>query len=551
MIAKTIVFNIVHTLMIVSMFVISKFTVMNDKTVVLYCTGITFLTYCCSHLLFFHNLYVHIDGIDCLTPGGTWKQIGLDIDGEAAHDEAGWSVAMSADGNSIVVGAIYHNLNTGLARVHSFSSAFNVWGQIGSDINGEHINDYSGTSVVMSADGKTIAVGASYNNGTGTQAGHVRAYTFKGNATSTYWEQLGSDIDGEAAFDQSGWAITMSADGKTIAIGAPLNDGNGADSGHVRVYSYSSTSKKWVQIGADINGEAPTDLSGYAVAMSADGKTIAVGAYLNDRRGTDSGTVCVYIFNNITTTWEPLGSDIDGEAAFDHSGFSVAISADGKTIAIGAPGNDGRGFDCGNVRVFAYNSTSQNWEQIGSDIYGEAAGDNFGWSVAMTADGKTIAVGAPYNDENGSNSGHVRVFSFRSTSNKWEQVGSDINGEAANDVSGDAVAISDDGLTIAVGATGNDGNGDLSGHVRVYKYDTPPTRTPTKSPTKSPTKVPTKSPTKVPTKSPTKTPSIVVQPTNVPTTTQCDTTCGILGLNIFCPFTFCGTFGRLLNMCDC
>jgi hypothetical protein len=547
MIAKTIFFNIVHTLMIVSSFVIGMLTVIHDKS------G------CLKNIVIFLTFYSFIieisilvlDGIDCLTPGGTWKQIGLDIDGEAAYDESGWSVAMSADGNTIVVGAVYNDgniFNSGHARVHSFSSAFNIWGQIGSDLNGEYINDDSGVSVAMSADGKTIAVGALYNNGTAFRAGHVRAYTFKGNATSTYWEQLGSDIDGEAASDLSGWAITMSADGKTIAIGAPTNDGNGADSGHVRVFSYSSTSKKWVQIGADINGEAPGDQSGYAVAMSADGKTLAVGALLNDEHGTDSGHVRVYIFNNITTAWEQLGTDINGEAAFDYSGWSVAMSANGKTIAIGAPRNDGQGNDSGHVRVFAYNSSSKNWEQIGSDIYGEALGDNFGLSVAMTADGNTIAVGAPYNDENGSDSGHVRVFSLRSTSNKWEQIGSDINGEAANDFSGDAVAISDDGLTIAVGATGNDGNGERSGHVRVYQYDTPPTRTPTKSPTKFPTRVPIKAPTKVPINTPTKSPT---KTTNVPTPKECDNTCGILGLNIFCPLTFCGTFGRLLNMCDC
>ena len=65
--------------------------------------------------------------------------------------------------------------------------------------------------------------------------------------TGFAWSQLGGDIDGEAAYDYSGYSVSLSSDGTIVAIGAYANDGNGADSGHVRVYQYSSGS--WTQLG--------------------------------------------------------------------------------------------------------------------------------------------------------------------------------------------------------------------------------------------------------------------------------------------------------------
>ena len=78
-------------------------------------------------------------------------------------------------------------------------------------------------------------------------------------------QQLGSDIDGEAANDYSGWSVAMNDNGDRIAIGANFNDGNGTSSGHVRVYEYSNNS--WAQLGSDIDGEAAGDNSGYSVSI--------------------------------------------------------------------------------------------------------------------------------------------------------------------------------------------------------------------------------------------------------------------------------------------
>jgi len=92
-----------------------------------------------------------------------------------------------------------------------------------------------------------------------------------------------------------------------------------------------------------------------------------------------------------------------------------------------------------------------------------------GYSVSLSSDGTIVAIGATNNDDNGSNSGHVRVYKYEN--NSWTQRGTDIDGEASGDNSGHSVSLSSDGTIVAIGAIYNDGvNGSDSGHVRVYQY---------------------------------------------------------------------------------
>ena len=305
----------------------------------------------------------------------------------------------------------------------------NNWNQLGSDIDGEAADDYSGYSVSLSSDGTIVAIGARNNDGNGSNSGHVRVYQY----SNSSWSQLGNDIDGEAAGDWSGWSVSLSSDGTIVAIGARNNDGNGSNSGHVRVYQYSNSS--WSQLGSDIDGEASFDYSGWSVSLSSDGTIVAIGAWGNNGNGSNSGHVRVFQYDSNTTSWSQLGSDIDGEAAGDSSGRSVSLSSDGTIVAIGAIYNSGggNGSNSGHVRVFQYDSNTTSWSQLGSDIDGEAAGDYSGFSVNLSSDGTIVAIGATYNDGNGSNSGHVRVFQYSNSS--WSQLGNDIDGEAAGDYS--------------------------------------------------------------------------------------------------------------------
>jgi hypothetical protein len=277
-----------------------------------------------------------------------------------------------------------------------------AWVKRGQDIDGEAAGDYSGISVSISSDGNVVAIGADGNDGNGANAGHVRVYAWNGTA----WVKRGQDIDGEAAGDSSGTSVSISSDGNVVAIGAHYNDGNGSDAGHVRVYAWNGTA--WVQRGLDIDGEAAYDYSGASVSISSDGNVVAIGARFNDGNGSDAGHVRVYAWNG--TAWVKRGLDIDGEAAYDSSGTRVSISSDGNVVAIGASGNDGNGSDAGHVRVYAWNGTA--WVKRGQDIDGEASNDYSGISVSISSDGNVVAIGARYNDGNGANAGHVRVYYF-------------------------------------------------------------------------------------------------------------------------------------------
>ena len=331
------------------------------------------------------------------------------------------------------------------------------WTQVGGDIDGEAAGDESGSSVSMSSNGTRLAVGAHYNNGNGTYSGHVKVYDLQNGS----WTQIGADIDGEAADDESGYSVSLSSDGARLAVGAPYNDANGGASGHVRVYELQNGS--WGQVGADIDGEGSYDYSGRSVSLSGNGTRLAVGAPKNNGNGENSGHVKVYELQ--AGGWGQVGGDIDGEAAYDQSGRSVSLSSDGARLAVGAPKNNGNGTSSGHVKVYELQNGS--WGQVGDDIDGEAAEDESGYSVSLSSDGARLAVGASYNDGNGTYSGHVRVYELQG--GEWEQVGGDIDGEAAEDRSGGSVSLSSDGTRVAVGATYNNGNGTSSGHVRVYE----------------------------------------------------------------------------------
>ena len=192
------------------------------------------------------------------------------------------------------------------------------------------------------------------------------------------WAKLGQDIDGEAASDQSGISVSLSFDGKTVAIGAKLNDGNGSKSGHVRVFHLVDSA--WAKVGQDIDGEASDDDSGISVSLSGDGNTAAIGAQYNDGNGSKSGHVRV--FHLVESAWANFGQDIDGEANGDRSGISVSLSFDGSNIAIGAKFNDGNGSSTGHVRVFSLVDLA--WALLGQDIDGEAAYDQSGDSVSLS-----------------------------------------------------------------------------------------------------------------------------------------------------------------------
>jgi Flp pilus assembly pilin Flp len=390
--------------------------------------------------------------------GYSQVQIGNDIDGENTDDFSGHTVATSANGNIVAIGAIENDdggNRSGHVRV--YENVDGTWTKIGEDIAGEAPNDRSGWSLALSADGSIVAIGSDLNN---SWRGQVEIYE---NISGT-WTQIGEDIEGENFQDLSATSISLSNDGSIIAIGAPRGDGNSENTGYVKVFE--NVGGAWIKIGQDIEGEQEQEQLGNSVALNGEGNIVAIGAKQNDENGTNTGEVKIY--ENIGGTWTQLGGDINGETEFESSGFRVALSEVGNIVAISALGDNANGQDSGQVRIFE--NIGGVWTQIGEDINGEASEDYSGWSLALSASGNIIAIGAVWNDGNGFNSGHVRIF--QNLGGVWTQMGEDINGEAASDESGYSVDISADGSIVAIGGKSNDGNGNFSGHVRVFDLST-------------------------------------------------------------------------------
>jgi len=379
----------------------------------------------------------------------TIEQIDDDLDGEFQGDNFGYSVSLSYDGYRLAAGA--REFLTGSGYVKVFQSYGTEWIQMGPTIYGDDLYDStSGLSVSLSADGSRMAFGTPY-------VARTRVYEW----TGSEWDQLGADIDGEAAGDRSGHSVSLSGDGSRIAIGANYSADNGVISGHVRILEWTGTS--WVQMGSDIDGEASFDESGYSVALSDDGSRVVIGAPTNDGNGNSSGHVRVYEWSG--SSWVQLGADIDGDDSSNFMGFSVSISADGNRFAAGAYNSYEGAVRAGSVRVFEWSGSV--WNQLGSDIGGEAAENYFGYSVSLSADGTRVAAGATGNDDNGTDSGHVRIFEW--TGSVWTQLGNNIDGEAEFDQSGRAVSLSGNGTRVAVGAPSNDEAASNAGHVRVFR----------------------------------------------------------------------------------
>ena len=383
-------------------------------------------------------------------------QIGANINGEVAYDFSGYNVSLSFDGNVLAVGAPYNDTNgTDSGQVKVYRNFSGNWIQVGNVINGEAANDLSGFTVSLSGDGNILAIGSVQSFGNdGLFPGYVTLYE---NVLGS-WIQLGNRINGEENISFIGYGISLSSDGTTIAIGTNNNNAS--------VSVYKNMAGIWTQIGTNIVGEGFDDIGNYSLSLAANGTVVAIGSPYSDANGIYSGNTRIY--ENVSGTWTQVGNEIEGENAGDNSGFSVSLASDGTIVAIGAVNNAGLGESRGQVRI--YQNVSGNWIQVGNEINGEGNSDGCGYVVSLSSDGSIIAIAAPSNSDNGIASGHVRIY--RNISGTWMQIGNDINGENVNDVSGFSASLSGDGTKVAIGAPFNDGNGIDSGHVRVFDLGT-------------------------------------------------------------------------------
>ncbi len=232
--------------------------------------------------------------------GASWVQIGKDIDGDAAKDWSGYSLSLSANGSIVAIGAIGAEIdgksNAGQVKVYRIDSDGLSWELLGESIYGDNDIDDFGASVDISPDGDYLAVGTRVNGG----PGYVKVFSLEGgdDLVAANWKQIGQNIEGETNGDGFGRSVSISDDGQTLAVGSPYANGKdgGDDSGRVRFYRMDDSESGWKQIGEDIDGEEANDTSGYSVSLSGDGKTVAISSpWRHGDNGDDSGEVRVFV----------------------------------------------------------------------------------------------------------------------------------------------------------------------------------------------------------------------------------------------------------------
>ena len=344
----------------------------------------------------------------------------------------------------------------------SFSNAPKInisqrWVQVGEDINGAENYGRSGYSVSLSGDGKSVAVGV-------PTIGLVRIFKNDGNNWVNHGESNKKDRQGG---NSSGESIAISSDGSVVAVGEPDYQG---EIGQVSIFQ--NDNGVLTQIGNDIDGASNWSKSGHSISLSSDGNIVAIGAYKESPPHPENefylgGRARIYQNNN--GSWEQIGSAFDG-ANGDSLGYSVSLSSDGSIVAIGSiwantdssDENYATASDVGSVKI--YQNDNGNWTQIGKDIFGGAERDNLGRSVSLSSDGSIVAAGA-YNEDD--NAGYVKIY--QNDNGNWTQIGDDIKGETEGDRSGHSISLSSDGSIVAIGAPRNDGKGADSGHVRIFQ----------------------------------------------------------------------------------
>ena len=320
--------------------------------------------------------------------------------------------------------------------------------------------------------GEVLVVGAPGDDTRGSGAG--AAYIFSRNqGGSNQWGfvQKLTASDG-AAGDNFGDAIAI--DGDTIVVGADSDNDLGADSGSVYVFTRGATN--WVQSRKVLPTDgAAGDRFGWSVALSAD--TLVAGAPLRDQSAADSGAA--YVFSRHqggSNQWGQIKKLLPSDpGASDQFGYAVAVNVD--TLAVGAPFNDDLGADSGSTYLFTrHQGGSNQWGQVKKLLPadGGSAGDNFGRAVGV--DGDNIVVGSPQDAGAATGSGSAYLFSRNAGgTNQWNQTERFLPGSnSANGNFGSAVAVARS--TLVVGAPFEQPGGGKTGTIYIYrlKYNNPP-----------------------------------------------------------------------------
>lgn len=268
-----------------------------------------------------------------------WRLRGQTLLGRNELDQFGYAVSLSQDGSRLAVSE--PGLDgpagdrAGNVRVFDYDSA-SSWILVGDEIGGEAVADLFGLSLALSGNGERLAVGSPYHDGDNNVnlSGRVRVFEYK----NKVWKTVGEALDGPQSLDWFGWSVDLSYNGMDIAVGAPRNTKHG---GFVRCFEWEKGA--WKQTGTDIINSVGTSVQldarfGMAVSLSSDGKRVAVGSPWKDwdARIRRSGLVAVYQLKG--NDWNLMGDPFAGSDPNGRLGWSIQLS--GNYLAIGIPGSN-------------------------------------------------------------------------------------------------------------------------------------------------------------------------------------------------------------------
>jgi hypothetical protein len=449
-----------------------------------------------------------------------------------AADLFGGSIALSADGSTLAVGAIQEASASGgvngdqtdntllsAGAVYVYHRVGATWSQqayLKASNPGEL--DSFGITLALSANGSTLAVGAEFEDSGATgingnqrdesAPGSGAVYVFTRSGT-TWSQQAYVKSSNTATGAQFGAWVSLSASGSILAVGAVREL---SSTGAAYVFTRSGTT--WSQQARlEASNAYLGDQFGGSVALSGDGSTLAVSANAESSRATgidgdqdnDDASLsgAVYVFARSGATWAQqayIKASNTGEV--DFFGQVVALSFDGSTLAVsatsedsaatgvGGNGSDNTATDSGAVYVFARVATTWH-QQAYVKAPNTAAHDEFGTSLALSGDGSTLAVGAPFEDSTAIGIGGDltdntatdagAVYLYTRSGETWShrdyvkasnhEVGSVISWFAGEDHFGSAVALSSDGAILAVGAPAEDSQATGVGGDETDNFD--------------------------------------------------------------------------------
>lgn len=331
--------------------------------------------------------------------GKTWIQQGGKLVGTGASSNSlqGNAVALSADGNTAIVGGYYDNNGIGAAWV--FTRNGNNWTQQGTKLLGTGAigQCWQGCSVALSADGNTAIIGGSYDS-----IAVGAAWVFKRSGNN--WTQQGNKLvgSGRIGWSNQGTSVSLSADGNTAIVGG-YYDNNAIGAAWV----FTRSGNNWIQQGSKLVGTSTIGnyaYQGASVKLSADGNTAIIGGY-----GDNSYVGAAWVFTRSGNNWTQQGGKLVGNGAVGRScqGNSISISADGNTAVVGGFGDN---TNTGATWIFC--RTNNTWSQIGNKLIGIGLSNQSqqGVSVAISADGNTAIVGGNYDSTNNIGAGAAWVF---------------------------------------------------------------------------------------------------------------------------------------------